>query len=208
MSPLRLSYFPSDSPLSLVTATLQSIPVLTGTENSSFDRTIYTGDLLSRDAYNGLSREYTVHTERMLNTGPVYAALGNNDTYMTAMSSPYNIGSGVKGQFDWDYEHLADLWQLEGWIDAATRAQQARTNYAAYAVQRRDGLRIMTLNTEFWHTKNAYNYIDLSSSDHSGMLRFLTDELQAAEDAGDRVYQMVDRYSPHVIAGTRAEQYP
>ncbi|KZT73123.1 Metallo-dependent phosphatase [Daedalea quercina L-15889] len=223
--------FLCDSPISLVAATLQSIPVLTGTETSSFNWTIYTGDLLSHDAFNELSREYTVYTEtllydlmkRMLNTGPVYAVLGNHDTYMTAQSSAYNIGGGLDGQFDWAYQHLADLWELEGWISPES-AQQARTNYAAYTVQRQDGLRIITLNTEFWYTQNAYNYINLSSSDNSGMLRFLTDELQAAEDAGDRAwilghvpsgysstdpisnptnlfYQIVDRFSPHVIAG-------
>ncbi|KAJ8084600.1 hypothetical protein PM082_003373 [Marasmius tenuissimus] len=63
----------------------------------------------------------------------------------------------------------------------------------------------------------------MTDPDVSGMLRFLTDELQDAEDAGDRVwitghvlsgwdgsnplmnptnlfYQIVDRFSPHVIA--------
>ncbi|GJJ10859.1 hypothetical protein Clacol_005087 [Clathrus columnatus] len=63
----------------------------------------------------------------------------------------------------------------------------------------------------------------MSNPDNSGMLRFLTDELQAAEDAGQRVwilghvlpgwdatsalpnppnllYQIIDRFSPHVIA--------
>ncbi|EPT05669.1 hypothetical protein FOMPIDRAFT_1110912 [Fomitopsis schrenkii] len=220
-----------DAPLSLVTATLQSIPVLAGTEDSSFDWTIYTGDLLSHDPFNELSREYTLYTEtlvydllkRTVNTGPVYAVLGNHDTYMTAMNSPYNIGGGLAGQFDWNYQHLAALWELEGWIDSQS-AQQARTHYAAYTVQRQDGLRIITLNTDFCkHAQNAYNYINLESSDNSGMLRFLTDELQDAEDAGDRVWILghvlsgysttdpipnptnlctsVDRYSPHVIAG-------
>jgi sphingomyelin phosphodiesterase len=33
---------------------------------------------------------------------------------------------------------------------------------------------------------NYFNYINMSTSDNSGMLRFLTDELQDAEDAGDR----------------------
>ncbi len=33
---------------------------------------------------------------------------------------------------------------------------------------------------------NWFNYINLSHPDTSGMLRFLTDELQDAEDAGDR----------------------
>lgn len=67
------------------------------------------------------------------------------------------------------------------------------------------------------------NYINTSNPDVSGMQHFLIQELQAAEDAGERVwilghvltgwdgsnplpnptnlfYQIVDRYSPHVIA--------
>ncbi|KAI0937249.1 hypothetical protein AcV5_005199 [Taiwanofungus camphoratus] len=223
------SYY-CDSPYTLILAALQSIPVLAGTEEDGFNFTVYTGDLVSHDPSNELSRQYTVYTETViydllksqLKSGPVYAVLGNHDTYNEAQNSPYNIGPELEHQFDWDYDHLASLWEYEGWIDGAT-AQIARTHYAAYAVQRSDGLRIITLNTDFWYTANYYNYINLSSSDNSGMLRFLTDELQDAEDAGDRVwimghvlsgwdgtnplqnptnlfYQIVDRYSPHVIA--------
>jgi hypothetical protein len=36
------------------------------------------------------------------------------------------------------------------------------------------------------HSANLFNYINLSRADSSGMLRFLTDELQDAEDTGDR----------------------
>ena len=36
------------------------------------------------------------------------------------------------------------------------------------------------------HRANLFNYINLSHPDTSGMLRFLTDELQDAEDNGDR----------------------
>ncbi|TFY56868.1 hypothetical protein EVJ58_g7377 [Rhodofomes roseus] len=221
----------TDSPYPLITATFQAIPVLAGTENSSFNFSIYTGDLVSHDLLNELSREYTVYTEtvlydlmkRMINTGPVYAVPGNHDTYQSGQNSPYNIGNGHEDQFDWDYEHLADLWELEEWISPEA-AQQARKNYAAYSVQRQDGLRIVTLNTDFWFQPNVFNYFNLSSSDNSGMLRWLTDELQDAEDAEERVwilghvpsgwddtdpianptnlfYQIVDRYSPHVIAG-------
>jgi hypothetical protein len=35
---------------------------------------------------------------------------------------------------------------------------------------------------------NYFNYINMTNADTSGMLRFLTDELQDAEDAGDRGY--------------------
>jgi len=220
-----------DAPYSLILAALQSVPVLTGTEETGFDFTIYTGDLVSHDPSQQLSKQYTVYSETVLydllktqiNSGPVYAVLGNHDTYNEAQNSPYNIGPELAGQFNWDYDHLAALWEYEGWLSEET-AQQARTHYSAYSVQRLDGLRIITLNTDMWYRDNYYNYINLSSSDNSGMLRFVTDELQDAEDVGDRVwilghvlagwdgtnplenptnlfYQIVDRFSPHVIAG-------
>ncbi|KZT07671.1 sphingomyelin phosphodiesterase [Laetiporus sulphureus 93-53] len=224
----RYGSFVCDAPYTLIVAALQAIPILTATEQDGFNFTLYTGDLVSHDPMNELSRQYTVYTEtvlydlikRLINTGPVYAVLGNHDTYQTAQNSPYDFVPELAGQFDWDYDHLADLWELEGWISAET-AQQARTNYAAYSVQRGDGLRIITLNTDFC-TQNVYNYVNSSFSDNSGMIRFLTDELQDAEDAGERAWIMghipsgwdasdplqnptnlcdVDRYSPHVIAG-------
>ena len=56
----------SDSPFSLVAAALQSIPVLAGTEKTGFDFTLYTGDLVSHDSENQLSRYFGIHR-------PVYA---------------------------------------------------------------------------------------------------------------------------------------
>jgi sphingomyelin phosphodiesterase len=43
---------------------------------------------------------------------------------------------------------------------------------------------MLTANTP--HSSNWFNYFNLSQADNSGMLRFLTDELQDAEDKGDR----------------------
>jgi hypothetical protein len=47
-----------------------------------------------------------------------------------------------------NYNHVSSLWEYEGWIKEKT-AQQAMTHYAAYSVRRHDGLRIITLNTDF-----------------------------------------------------------
>ena len=51
-----LNVVDSDSPLSLVTAAMQSIPVLTGTEKTGFDFALYTGDLVAHDPEHQLSR--------------------------------------------------------------------------------------------------------------------------------------------------------
>ena len=46
----------SDTPFALGLAALESIPVLTNTEDTGFAWTIYTGDLVSHDSDNQLSR--------------------------------------------------------------------------------------------------------------------------------------------------------
>ncbi|KAI0053471.1 sphingomyelin phosphodiesterase [Auriscalpium vulgare] len=223
----RFGAFKCDTPLSLAAAALEAIPVLAGTEKTGFALTVYTGDLVAHDSEPQLSRDYILYTEtlvydlfkRTLGSGPVYAALGNHDSYNQAQDATHSLGGQLAQQFSWNYDHVAALWQYEDWIPESA-ANLARAHYAGYAVERKDGLRIITLNTDF---ANWFNYVNLSHPDTSGMLRFLTDELQAAEDAGDRAwivghvlsgwdgtnglenptdlfYQIVDRFSPHVIA--------
>lgn len=74
-----------------------------------------------------------------------------------------------------------------------------------------------------WYRSNFLTFINTTDPDNSGMFSWIIEELQKAEDAGERVwivghvlsgwdgtnplpnptdlfYQIVDRYSPHVIA--------
>ena len=46
----------SDTPFSLAASVLEVIPVLTGTNNTGFAWSIYTGDIVSHDPENQLSR--------------------------------------------------------------------------------------------------------------------------------------------------------
>ncbi|KAF8560146.1 sphingomyelin phosphodiesterase [Imleria badia] len=226
----RFGYFLCDSPYSLIAATLEAIPPLASTESTGFDFTLFTGDLLAHDPSNQLSRAYTEYAEvvlfdllkRMLGPGPVYATLGNHDSYPSDLAASYSLGGELGQQFGWLYDHITALWNYEGWLPEDS-VEYSRAHYAAYMVKRTDGLRIISLNTNLWYRSNYFNYINASDPDTSGMMRFLTDELQDAEDAGDRVwiighvfsgwdgsnslmnptnlfYQIVDRFSPHVIA--------
>ncbi|KAI0330007.1 sphingomyelin phosphodiesterase [Cubamyces sp. BRFM 1775] len=225
----RYGTFTCDPPLSLIVSALEAIPVLTGTEKAGFDFTLYTGDLVGHDGEHQMSRDFVTYSEtlvfdllkRMLGTGPVYAALGNHDSYHKSQHPPNSLSGELSAQFDWHYKHLAALWEYQGWLDHSA-ADLARKHNAAYMVRREDGLRIITLNTDFWYIANYFNYINMTDPDLSGMLRFLTDELQDAEDAGDAAwivghvpagwdgthalpnpsnlfYQIVDRFSPHVL---------
>lgn len=220
-----------DTPYYLGLAALQSIGSLTGTgaTYASPAWTIYTGDLVSHDAENQLSRAYVEYTETSIFEmfksyikGPVYSVLGNHDTAPAAIDSPHSLPGPLGEQFSWNYDHISSLWKMEGWLNA-TEARQASTHYGAYSVKNEHGLRIITLNTDFWYRSNFLNFINTADPDVSGILKFVIKELQAAEDAGERVwiighvlsgwdgsqtlpnptdlfYQIIDRYSPHVIA--------
>ncbi|KAK3402977.1 Metallo-dependent phosphatase-like protein [Sordaria brevicollis] len=159
-------------------------------------------------------------------SGPIYTALGNHDTAPADYETPYAIdNNGTLGQqFSWNYEHVSGLWQHYDWISPNV-AHQAATHYASYAVSPRQhkNLKVITLNSDLYYQHNPFALLNASNPDFSGMWSFLIDELQSAEDKHQRVwinahiptgwdggsalpnsadyfYQIVERYSPDVIA--------
>lgn len=184
---------------------------------------------MSHDPNHQMANEYVQYVETSIFgmmksyiSGPVYAVLGNHDTSPVSIESPHSLPGPLGQQYSWNYNHVSSLWEHEGWL-SSSEAHQAATHYAAYSVKNKHGLRIITLNTDFWYKSNFLNYINTTDPDVSGTLKFLIKELQAAEDTGERVwilghvlsgwdgsnplpnptdlfYQIVDRYSPHVIA--------
>ncbi|KAG1747527.1 sphingomyelin phosphodiesterase [Suillus occidentalis] len=226
----RFGNFDCDVPLDLLVAAMEAIGPLTGTEQSGFDFTIYTGKV------NSLRKWMRFHDGRQVlaynllkeyvGPAPVYPTIGNHDTYMQFQMIPYTMGGPLGTQFNWLYEHVSSLWQYEGWLPEASIAH-ASTHYAAYAVTRPDGLKIISIDTNLCKVSstrtlcinNYYAYVNSTEPDPFGILRFLTDELQASEDAGQRVWiighvlsgwdgtqaqinpsNLVDRFSPHVIS--------
>ncbi|KAG9233801.1 sphingomyelin phosphodiesteras-like protein [Amylocarpus encephaloides] len=222
-----------DTPYYLGLAALQSIASLTGTGKTQSNAawTIYTGDLVSHAPENEMSQAYVEYTETSIYSmfksylkGPVFPVLGNHDTSPENIDSPHSLPGPLGQQLSWNYNQVSALWQHNSWISASD-AKEAATHYAAYSVKNHYGLRIITLNTDFWYKSNYLNLINSSDPDASGSLSFMISELQAAEDAGERVwiighvlsgwdgsnpllgptnlfYQIIDRYSPHVIAAT------
>ncbi|KAF9252888.1 hypothetical protein DTO013E5_3633 [Penicillium roqueforti] len=225
--------FMCDTPYDLGLAALQAVGPLTGTGKGKHDEhlawTLYTGDLVSHDPASQISKALTQYTETSINdmfkhylSGPVFAALGNHDTSPANIDSPHNLPGRLGEQQSWNYEHLAGLWRHEGWISRET-ADEARTHYGGYSVKTHYGLRILAFNTDFWYRTNFLTFINTTNPDNSGVFSWMIEELQKAEDAGERVwiighvlsgwdgtnplpnptdlfYQIVDRYSPHVIA--------
>ena len=155
-------WFKCDTPYYLGLAALQAIAPLTGTHgNSSVAWTIYTGDLVSHDSQNQLSRAYTEYAETSVYDlfkeyigSPVFPVLGNHDSNPEAIDAPHSFpGSLGTKQFSWNYNHVSALWEHNGWINSTT-ANEARLHYAAYSVLNQYGLRVITLNTDFWYKSN------------------------------------------------------
>ena len=97
-------------------------------------------------------------------------------------------------------------------------------HYGAYAHTTAQGLRIISLNSDFWYTSNPFAFLNYTNPDPSGVLSFLASELAACEAAGQRawvishvlsgydgsnalpnptalLYSIVARFSPTTIAG-------
>lgn len=153
--------FKCDTPYYLGLAALQAIAPLTGTSGpDSVAWTIYTGDLVSHDSQNQLSRAYTEYAETSVYSlfkeyigSPVFPVLGNHDSNPDAIDAPHSLPGPLGQQFSWNYDHVASLWQQNGWINK-TMADEARLHYGAYSVKNQYGLRIITLNTDFWYRNN------------------------------------------------------
>jgi hypothetical protein len=218
-----------DSPWPLAVSAMQSVKHLNG--GKPVDMTLYTGDMVTHDSDWHLSHDLVRYTQQaifdamkhFLGHGPVFSAIGNHDTALSDQSSQNEVPD-EKGReaFSYDWANLARLFEAEGWFSHA-EAKQVKRHYGGYSISPRTGLRIITLNTDFWYKGNKYNFINTHDPDYSGILRFLTDELHAAERRGERVwivghiltgwdgtnplpnptnlfYQIVDHFAPRTIA--------
>lgn len=228
----RFGYLYCDAPPDLALSAFSTMPQFFDTSNVSFS--IFTGDIVSHDDDDQLSQAYVAYEEAVtyqtfkawLGGIPVYATLGNHDSFPEAYNTQnaLNVNGSTSGNaMSWNYELLTSLWQNNSWINA-TEAGYAASHYAAYAHTTAQGLRVISLNTDFWYTANIFNYWNTTNPDTSGMLKWLADELTACEAAGQRAwiighvlsgydgtnplpnpsalfYSIVRRFSPTTIAG-------
>ncbi|KAK7700183.1 hypothetical protein SLS57_012181 [Botryosphaeria dothidea] len=223
-----------DTPADLGLSLFKSMGDFVNISNISFS--LFTGDVMSHDDKDQQSRAYVEYEETVtyetfkahLGNIPIYATLGNHDTLPDNFATPYNLSESTdKDNFSWNYKLLASLWSELGWLDNST-ASTVATHYGGYSYVTPQGLKIISINTDFWYTANPFNYYDFTNPDKSGILHFLAQELQASEALNQRAwiighvpsgyggtglngkalpnpsalfYSIVRRFSPATVAG-------
>ncbi|TDL22759.1 sphingomyelin phosphodiesterase [Rickenella mellea] len=162
--------------------------------------TLLTGDIV--DHANWLNTRSVVEHELresskqlhagLKSTGRLYGSLGNHDTSPTNAFPRSTSQNATNSQ--WVFDLISDDW--ESWIGPHA-ALNLRLHSGSYAITHAGtNLRVISLNTQYWYSGNLWLYdSDEFQPDPNGLLQFLVEELQAAEDAGLRAW-VIGHISP------------
>lgn len=173
-----------DAPLDLEQSMYKAINELV--PDAKFN--LFTGDIVDHAIWNTTQPQNTIDMndayKRMSSSfNLVYGTAGNHE------SSPVNaFQTLVEGNGNsWIYDVLSNAWTQ--WVGTSAASQAKSTGY--YSVTYPGGkLRIISLNTNFYYIENFWMYEKTLEKDPDGQFAWLVNELQAAEDAGDRAYIM------------------
>jgi sphingomyelin phosphodiesterase len=151
--------------------------------------TIFTGDVVEGAVWLVTDEEVTHDLSdaygRMQGIGQTYAVIGNHDSSPVNSFPPTSVDTDISTQ--WAYDTLSS--GISGWVGSAAAAQVS-SNSGSYSVlaQGHPGLRIISVNTNFWYRQNFWLYEKNIEHDPSSMLAWLAGELEAAEAAGERAW--------------------
>ncbi|KAF2231533.1 sphingomyelin phosphodiesterase [Viridothelium virens] len=150
--------------------------------------TIFTGDVVEGAVWSVTDTEVGDDLNDayglMEGLGQVYATVGNHDSCPVNSFPPAAVDTTITTQ--WAYNNLSTDW--ESWIGSAA-ASDVASNFGQYSVlDKTTGLRIISMNTNFWYKQNFWLFEATMERDPSGALAWLASELEAAESAGERVW--------------------
>ncbi|KAK4575042.1 hypothetical protein LTR86_000894 [Recurvomyces mirabilis] len=190
-----------DTPEALATSLFRAIPKVTGFAVDDFAFSIYTGDLVSHDIWE-LTKPYVALNEleayQQFYNGfgpnvPVYPTLGNHDTYPHAFTAfPVDTGLPANASYPlqqlWNYQNVSAAWTNYGWLSAADAQSVVNSGLGIYRTMTKEGLIIISLNSDVWYYFNIYNYINGNVADSTGMFSILVDYLLDAEAKSQPVW--------------------
>ncbi|KAJ7767552.1 sphingomyelin phosphodiesterase [Mycena olivaceomarginata] len=173
-----------DSPVSLADSMLEEIERL----NPAFS--IFTGDVVEGAVWLVDQAEVTADLQAFNAemaaklSAPIFPSLGGDSAPVNAFA---RSTSGTTNNSQWVFDTQGTGW--EQWINrtAASEVEHDSGSYSAKVPGL--NLRIIAVNTQYWYKQNFWLYdSDVFQPDPNGIIAFLVDALQAAEDAGDRAY--------------------
>jgi sphingomyelin phosphodiesterase len=98
--------------------------------------------VLDTEVTNDLKDAYT----RMAGLGQTYAVVGNHDSAPVNSFPQASVTTTIDTQ--WAYDVMAAEWTT--WI-GDTAAAEADANFGSYSVLTATGLRLISVNTNFWY---------------------------------------------------------
>jgi len=151
---------------------------------------IFTGDVPAHDIWiideAEVIQDFNATFDRVAEMGAVWPAIGNHD------AAPLNnlpvSSAPSQYQQQWAYNALTYNFELVSQSSAPSSASQ----YGSYATvingQFGTDLKIISYNSIFYYIDNFMAYYEPMPYDPDGQLAWMISELQAAEDAGQRVW--------------------
>ncbi|KAF8888534.1 Metallo-dependent phosphatase-like protein [Infundibulicybe gibba] len=174
-----------DSPVSLANSMLEAIDAL------SPKFSIFTGDVVERATWIVDQAEVTADLMDFNSqlaaklTVPIFPALGNHDSAPSNAFARSTTVTANNSQFVFNT-------QSQGWerFIGKTAANQVDHNSGSYsALVPGTKLRIVSVNTQYWYKQNLWLYdTDAQQPDPNGVLAFIVQQLQIAEDAGEKAW--------------------
>ena len=126
----------------------------------------------------------------------------NHDTFPHAFTSfpvedgvlPANASYPIQQLYN--YQNVASAWANYGWLDAAAAQTVVSSGLGIYRTVTKEGLVIISLNSDVWYYFNLYTYIQANVPDKTGMFSIMIDYLLEAE-ANDQAVWVIQ----HVNTG-------
>ncbi|KJA25536.1 hypothetical protein HYPSUDRAFT_405070 [Hypholoma sublateritium FD-334 SS-4] len=166
----------------------QSMLKTVSAQNTLFS--IFTGDVVEASVWlvnqTGVTADLKQFNEEMAAyvNSPVYPVIGHEAAPIN--SFPRNTTS-TSTTAQWVFDTQSQGWSQ--WIGTASASQVQHISGSYSSVVSGTDLRIISLNTVYWYKDNFWLYdSDKVQPDPNGILAFAVEQLQAAEDAGQRVW--------------------
>ncbi|KAI0050799.1 sphingomyelin phosphodiesterase [Auriscalpium vulgare] len=151
---------------------------------------VFTGDTVAGDTWlvdeNEASRGLVDWNVDMLDglTMTVYPSLGNDSVPVNSFPRNTTVTT-----LDPQWVFIIEKAGWKPWIGAAGADQVAHFSGSYAQVVPGTNLRILSINTQYWYKQNFWIYdSDTSIADPNGLLAFMVEQLQAAEDLGQRTW--------------------